>query len=316
MAQARKPLDPSVPDAEFLQPRLARLARLLLAQAPYDGNFELSLPGVQVFRASRVHKERVHGIHRAALCIVAQGSKRMFLGQEAFDYDGSHMLVASVDVPVTAQITQATAAEPLLCLKLDLDPQRIEDLLRKVYPEGLPPTRKDSAVYLCPAESAILDAATRLMALATQPEDAPLLAPLILDEILIRLLRSPVGGRVAQIGEAESRLQRVSKAVSWVQTHYDQPLDVERLAGLVHMSASSFHQHFKAVTTLSPLQYQKLLRLQEARRLMLSKMMDAGTAGRQVGYLSASQFSREYGRYFGHPPAKDIARLREGGAQG
>jgi transcriptional regulator GlxA family with amidase domain len=133
-----------------------------------------------------------------------------------------------------------------------------------------------------------------------------------MDEIIIRLLRSPIGGRVAQIGQEDSRLQRVSKAVSWVQTHFDQPLDVERLATIVHMSVSSFHQHFKSVTSMSPLQYQKTLRLQEARRLMLSRMMDAGTASRQVGYLSASQFSREYGRYFGIPPTKDIAQLREG----
>jgi AraC-like DNA-binding protein len=316
MTRASDPLFPYAPDLGALQPELARLAPLILAHAPYDGIFDLRLPEVQVARASHTHKGLVHGVHRAALCIVAQGAKRVFLGQEAFDYDGSHMLVSSVDVPVSAQITKASLAEPFLSLKLTLDPQRIADLVLKVYPDGLPQVRKNGAVYLSQAEPAILDAAARLLALMGQPEDVELLASLIMDEILIRLLRSPVGGRVAQIGQEESKLQRVSKAVSWVQHHFDQPLDVERLATLVHMSASSFHQNFKSVTSMSPLQYQKVLRLQEARRLMVSKRMDAGTACRQVGYLSASQFSREYGRYFGNPPTKDIARLLEGSCPG
>jgi transcriptional regulator GlxA family with amidase domain len=146
-----------------------------------------------------------------------------------------------------------------------------------------------------------------------QPEDVELIAPLVVDEILIRLLRSPIGARVAQIGQEDSRLQRVAKAVTWVRAHYDRPLDVERLAGMVNMSVSAFHQHFKAVTSMSPLQFQKVLRLHEARRLMLARMMDAGSACRQVGYLSASQFSREYGRFFGSAPTRDIARLREVG---
>jgi AraC-like DNA-binding protein len=312
MAQESTPFHPYASDPEALPRDLAKLASLILAHAPYDGGFDLRIPGVQVMRRSHTHKELVHGVHRAALCIVAQGAKRIFLGQEAFDYDGSHMLVSSVDVLVSAQITKASPAEPFLCLKLELDPRRIADLVMQVYPHGLPQVQKDRAVYLSQAEPTIIEAATRLMALMAQPEDAELLASLVMDEIIIRLLRSPIGGRVAQIGQEDSRLQRVSKAVSWVQTHFDQPLDVERLATIVHMSVSSFHQHFKSVTSMSPLQYQKTLRLQEARRLMLSRMMDAGTASRQVGYLSASQFSREYGRYFGIPPTKDIARLREG----
>jgi transcriptional regulator GlxA family with amidase domain len=154
------------------------------------------------------------------------------------------------------------------------------------------------------------------MGLASQPGDAELLAPLVLDEILIRLLRSPLGLRVALVGQEESRIHQVSRAVSWVRAHFDQPLDVERLAAMVHMSPSSFHQHFKAVSSLSPLQYQKALRLQKARRLMLLTMLDAGTASRRVGYQSASQFAREYGRYFGDAPTRDISRLRgQGGIQ-
>ena len=295
---------------------LARLASLSQAHAPYDGHFNLRLPGVEVVRSSRTNKELMHGVVRPALCVVAQGAKTVFLGNEAFEYDATQMLVFSVDVPVSGQITKASPAEPFLCLKVELDPERIADLVLKVYPDGLPLSQKNLAVYAAPSEPGIINAATRLVELMALPEDAELLAPLAVEEILIRLLRSPIGGRVAQIGKEDSRLQRISKAVSWVRTHYDRPLDVERLAAMVHMSASTFHQHFKSVTAMSPLQFQKVMRLQEARRLMLSRMMDAGMACRQVGYLSASQFSREYGRFFGNAPMKDIARLREGGLAG
>jgi len=298
------------------QPDLARLAGLIQAHAPYDGHFNLRLPGVEVIRASRTNKELMHGVARPALCVVAQGAKTVFLGHEAFEYDAAQMLVFSVDVPVSGQITKASPAEPFLCLKVELEPERIADLVLKVYPDGLPLSQKNLAVYAAPSEPGIINAATRLVALMAQPEDADLLAPLAVEEILIRLLRGPIGGRVAQIGKEDSRLQRISQAVSWVRTNFDRPLDVERLAAMVHMSASTFHQHFKSVTAMSPLQFQKVMRLQEARRLMLSRMMDAGMACRQVGYLSASQFSREYGRFFGSAPMKDIARLRDGGLAG
>jgi AraC-like DNA-binding protein len=303
-------------DMEVANSDLTRLASLIQAHAPYDGHFDLRLPGVEVVRASRTNKELVHGVVRPALCVVAQGAKTVFLGNEAFEYDATQMLVFSVDVPVSGQITKASPAEPFLCLKVELDPERIADLVLKVYPDGLPLSQKNLAVYAAPSEPGIINAATRLVELMALPEDAELLAPLAVEEILIRLLRSPIGGRVAQIGKEDSRLQRISKAVSWVRTNFDRPLDVERLAAMVHMSTSTFHQHFKSVTAMSPLQFQKVMRLQEARRLMLSRMMDAGMACRQVGYLSASQFSREYGRFFGNAPMKDIARLREGGLAG
>ncbi len=292
------------------------LAAFLQGHAPYDGHFNLRMPGVEVIRASRASGELVHGIARPALCLVAQGAKEVTLGSEVFEYDASRMLVYSVDVPISGRITRATPAEPFLGLKIELVPERIADLTLKVYPAGLPPTRRNLAISIAPSEPEILQAAARLVELMAQPEDAEWIAPLVVEEIYIRLLRSPIGARVAQIGQEGSRMQRVAEAVSWVRRHFDRPLDVERLAALVHMSTSTFHQHFKSVTSMSPLQYQKVLRLQEARRLMLSRMMDAGTACRQVGYASASQFTREYGRLFGSAPMKDIARLREGGLAG
>ena len=219
--------------------------------------------------------------------------------------------VFSVALPVAAQITRASHSDPYLALKLDLDPHKIADLVLKVFPHGLPPVQERSAVYLTPVGENMISAATRLMECLPHPGDVELLAPLVIDEILIRLLRSPIGVRVAQMGFDESSVHRVAKAISWLRANFSQPMKVDDLAGLVHMSVSSFHEHFKSVTSMSPLHYQKVLRLQEARRLMLSTMMDAGTASERVGYLSPSQFSREYSRFFGNAPTKDIARLRQ-----
>jgi len=166
------------------------------------------------------------------------------------------------------------------------------------------------------ADAKIVDASIRLLETMSQPADAELVAPLVLDEILIRLLRTSMGSRVAQIGLADSNVQRVAKAVSSLRANFDQPVDIEALARMVNMSVSSFHRQFKAVTSMSPLQYRKALQLQEARRLMLTTMLDAGEASRRVGYASASQFSREYGRFFGAAPTRDVHRLREAGSVG
>jgi AraC-like DNA-binding protein len=288
-----------------------KLVRLIRAYAPHDGSFKLRIPGVHASRFSRVNKECVHAIRVASLCIVAQGAKTVIVGQEVFEYDSSRMIVFSVALPVAAQVTRASFAEPYLSLRFDLDAPKIAELVLKVFSRGLPPAQERSAVYMAPADASMVNAATRLLECLPKPADIELLAPLMMDEILIRLLRSPIGVRVAQMGLDESSVQRIAKAVSWLRSNYSQPMKVEALAQLANMSVSSFHDHFKSVTTMSPLHFQKVLRLQEARRLMLSRMMDAGAASQQVGYLSASQFSREYSRFFGSAPARDIARLRQ-----
>ena len=293
------------------EPGTTELARLIAAYAPHDGSFELRVPGLHASRFSRINNECVHALRVPSLCMVAQGAKTVIVGDEVFEYDASRMIVFSVALPVAAQITQASHSEPYLALKLDLDAHKIAELVLKVYPHGLPPVQERSAVYLTAADRSMVNAATRLMGCLAQPGDVELLAPLVVDEILIRLLRSPIGVRVAQMGFAESSVERVAKAISWLRANFSQPMKVEDLAELVHMSVSSFHEHFKSVTSMSPLHYQKVLRLQEARRLMLSTMMDAGTASQRVGYLSASQFSREYSRFFGSAPTRDIARLRQ-----
>ena len=292
-------------------PEATRLARLLAAYAPHDGSFDMRIPGLMVSRLSRVEKACVHALRVSSLCIVAQGAKTVIVGDEVYEYDASQMIVFSVALPVAAQVTQATPSDPYLSLRLELDPHKIAELVLKVYPRGLPAVQERSAVYLTPVDDCIVNAAIRLMECLAHPGDAELLGPLVTDEILIRLLRSPIGVRVAQMGFAESSVQRIAKAISWLRENYSQPMKVEELAEMVHMSVSSFHEHFKAVAAMSPLQYQKVLRLQEARRLMLSAMMDACAASQHVGYLSASQFSREYSRFFGSAPTRDIARLRQ-----
>lgn len=292
-------------------PDVAALADLLKAYAPHDGSFELRVPGLHVIRRSRTTTELIHGVQQSALCIVAQGAKSVILGRDIYEYDAAHMIAFSVDVPVASRVMRASFAEPYLCLRLDLDPQKIAALVLKVFPHGLPRVQDNGAVCITQADNRIINATVRLVELMAQPGDAELLAPLVIDEILIRLLRSPVGTRIAQIGLANTGVYGVEKAVSWLRANFSQPMKVEELAELAHMSVSSFHQHFRSVTSMSPLQYQKVLRLQEARSLMLSKMMDAGSASQLVGYVSASQFSREYGRFFGSAPTKDITKLRE-----
>ena len=288
-----------------------KLVRLIEAYAPHAGRFELSIPGVYATRFSKPNSELAHVVQKPGMCIVVQGAKEVSLGQNMYECDASGILVYSVDVPVAARVAQATSAEPYLSLTLDIDPQRLAELVLKVYPHGLPRTQTSSAVYVEQRNPHITNAVIRLMELMAQPGEAELLAPLVFDEILIRLLRSPLGASVAQVGMPESSANKVAKAISWLQANYAEPMKVEELAEMVHMSTSSFHQHFKDVTSMSPLQFQKVLRLQKARRLMLAEAMDASVASLRVGYLSVSQFSREYSRHFGVSPTKDIAKLRE-----
>jgi AraC-like DNA-binding protein len=300
-------------DEEPHAQNLARLAGLLAAHTPYDGSFPLRLPGVHAIRRSTVSREMVRATVSPALCIVAQGAKVVALGRETYAYDASRMIAYSVELPVAAQIVRASHREPFLALKLDLHAHKIAELALKVYPHGVPSPRDTRGVCVGQTTAAIVDAASRLVELMAGPTEAELFAPLVVDEILMRLLRSSIGPRVALIGQQESGVQRITKAVSWVREHFARPIKVDELANLANMSPSSFHQHFKAVTAMSPRQYQKVLRLHEARRLMLSRMLDACSAGRHVGYLSASQFSRKYTRLFGSAPTRDIARLLQDG---
>ena len=290
-----------------------RFAHLIASYAPHDGAFPLRLPGAHVVRLSRITSEAAYATLGPILCIAAQGAKAVMLGREVVEYDPSHVLVFAVDLPVSSQVIRASPREPYLGFILDLDPARVAELAARVYPRGLPKAPDNKGLYVGRSTDDIIDAVSRLLELMARPDDAELLAPLVVDEIVIRLLRTNIGSRVAQIGQPKSGVQRVAKAVSWIRKHFAQPVTVEEMAASAAMGTSSFHQQFRAVTSLSPLQYQKVLRLHEARRLMLFQELDAIDASRRAGYVSPSQFSREYARFFGSAPTKDVARLREAG---
>jgi AraC-like DNA-binding protein len=302
-------LSPEAPGALVLQ----RLANLVARYAPHDGSFPLRLPGTYAVRRSHITTGATYSTVRPALCIVAQGAKVVMVGREVLEYDPAHVLVLAVDLPVSSQVIRASRKEPYLGFILQLDPARVAELATRVYPRGIPKPSDARGLYVGQSTDTIIDAVTRLLDLMARPEDAEMLGPLVVDEIVIRLLRTAIGPRVAQIGQPKSGVQRIADAVSWIRTHFAQPITVQEMAASVHMSASSFHERFKAVTSLSPLQYQKVLRLHEARRLMLFQRMDASDACHRVGYLSSSQFSREYARFFGNAPTRDIARVREEG---
>jgi len=300
---------PSGPDALALR----RLANRLSTYATADGAFPLRLPGCYAVRLSRMTAEPMYATLGPALCVAAQGAKAVLFGRDVLEYDPAHLLVFAVQMPVSSQVIRASRKDPYLGFVLDLDPGRVRELAARVYPRGIPKASNDGGLYVGGSTDDIVDAVGRLLDLMAQPEDADLLGPLVVDEIVIRLLRSPIGNRVAQIGFPKSGVQRMADAISWIRAHFAHPVTVDEMAASVHMSASSFHQRFKAVTTMSPLQYQKVLRLHEARRLMLFQNVDASRASQRVGYLSPSQFSREYARFFGSAPTKDIVRLRDAG---
>lgn len=308
-AATSRELSPDAPGALALR----RLANLVSRHTPHDGAFPLRLPGTYVVRLSHMTTEPTYSTMRPAVCIVAQGAKVVMLGRDVLEYDPAHILVIAVDLPMSSQVIRATPKEPYLGFILALDPARVAELAARVYSGGLPKAGDARALYVGNSTDGIVDAVTRLLDLMEQPQDAALLGPLVVDEIMIRLLRTAIGPRVALIGQPKSGVQRVGEAVCWIREHFAQPITVEEMAASAHMSASSFHERFKAVTSLSPLQYQKVLRLHEARRLMLFQKVDANEACHRVGYLSPSQFSREYSRFFGNAPTRDIARVRDEG---
>jgi AraC-like DNA-binding protein len=315
-ARAQPVRDPSLDDTSLASPGplgLRRLASQIARYAPKDGVFPLRLPGTYALRLGRITSEPVHATMGPSLCIVAQGAKIMMLGSEVHEYDPARMLVLAVDLPVSGQVTRASHNDPFLGFKLDLVPARVAEFAARVYPQGLPKRSDNRGLFVGATTDGIIDAVTRLLELMESAEDANLLGPLVVDEILVRLLRSTIGPRVAEIGQPRSEMYRIAEAVTWIRAHFAQPVTVQEMAASVHMSATSFHQRFKSVTSMSPLQYQKVLRLHEARRLMLFRKADANDASHRVGYLSPSQFSREYSRFFGDAPARDIARLREAG---
>lgn len=292
-------------------PQLLHLQRLLLKHCSSDGMRSSAIPGLTLLRESAPTAEAIHGLHEPALCLVVQGAKQILLNGQAYAYDASRYLVVSVEVPIAGRVLQASAAEPYLCLRLNLDAGDIAALMLQTGLGSAPARGVSRALTLSRTSEALLEAVLRLSRLLDTPDDIATLAPLAQREILYRLLKSEQGAQLCQIAATDGQTQRIARAIHWLKQRFDQPLRIDEMAREVHMSSSSLHHHFKAVTAMSPLQYQKQLRLQEARRLMLTHDVDAATAGHRVGYESPSQFGREYSRLFGAPPATDLRRLRE-----
>lgn len=269
-----------------------------------------AIPGLSLYR--RYEPTQPTSImYEPRICMIAQGAKRVLLGDDTFVCDEHHFLIASVDLPTVVQIIKASREKPYLGLVLKLDQREMSQLMAD---SNLPPPRSQQSsrgMAVGEVTLPLLNGFQRLIDLLAEPKDIPILAPIIQREIVYRLLVGDQGARLRQIASVGSQSQQIARAIDWLKDNFTRPLRIDDLATQVNMSTSTFHHHFRALTAMSPLQYQKWLRLNEARRSMLTDHLDAATAAFQVGYESPSQFSREYGRLFGAPPLRDITNLRQ-----
>ncbi len=255
--------------------------------------------------------ECLHSVSIPSFCVIAQGSKEVLLGSDRYQYDPMHYLLGTVELPIASRILEATQEKPYLGIRLDLDPTLVGSVMVEA---GYPSAQRGAsvkAIDVSPLDTDLLDATVRLVRLLNSPSEAHVLAPLIKREIIYRLLIGEQGNRLRQIAVLGGYTHHIARAVDRLRKDFNQPLRIEDIARELGMSVSGFHHHFKSVTAMSPLQFQKQLRLQEARRLMLGQNLDATTAAYQVGYDDPSHFNREYKRQFGAPPMRDVERLRE-----
>jgi AraC-like DNA-binding protein len=277
----------------------------------------IDLPGGLRLLCASSPTELGHGVSFPAFCVVAQGSKEVLLGDDLYRYDANNYLITAASLPISSRITEASEERPYVGVVLGLDPALVGSVMVEA---GHPAPGEKAAMRafdVSPLDAGLLDAVLRLVRLLDAPAaEARFLRPLVTREIVFRLLEGEQGGRLRQIAVLGGHAHRIARALERLREEFARPLRMEDVARDAGMSVSGFHHHFKAVTAMSPLQFQKRMRLQEARRLMLGEDLDAGSAGRRVGYGDASQFSREYKRLFGTPPARDAERLREAATVG
>jgi AraC-like DNA-binding protein len=286
------------------------LVDLLARLTGTDGGHETAIPELKLYRFSNP-TEPAHVLQQPAVYVVVQGRKKVMVGDETYFYDASQYLAVSLELPTVTHVVEASPEEPYLCMTLNVDARELAALIVET---GRPIPRDDHdgrALYVSPLQAPLLDGFLRLVRLLDAPQDIPVLAPLIVRELHYRLLQGGQHGRLAEIAIGDGRLRRVAGAIAFIKEHYAEPMQIETLAKRVNMSPSALHGHFKAVAAMSPIQYQKRLRLQEARRLLLSGATSAEAVAYEVGYASASQFSREYVRLFGQPPRRDAERMRD-----
>ncbi|MGA2440977.1 MAG: AraC family transcriptional regulator [Tepidisphaeraceae bacterium] len=295
--------------ASRMQADQEELAERIARALPRDGTVEPQ-PGLHFRRHSRP-AERVYGSYAPAFCVIAQGTKDILLGEDTFRYDRAHYLISTMELPLIGEVVEASPERPYLSFRLVLDPSVVTSVMVE---SGLVQPRGDGgvkAVNVSPLDANLLDATLRLVRLIDTPTEYRALAPLVVREIVYRLLTGAQGSRMRHLATFGGHAHRMVRAVRSLSENFDKPLRIDGLARELGMSVSGFHAHFKAVTAMSPLQFQKQLRLQEARRLMLNENLDAAEAGYRVGYDDASHFSREYKRQFGEPPMRDVEQLRE-----
>ncbi|MHC8354131.1 AraC family transcriptional regulator [Pseudomonas sp. LB3P81] len=286
-----------------------KLAQIIGAQISKPGDYGTAITGLGFFRREHPAPPIVCMVE-PSIILVARGEKQLWVGGEGYPYDTSRFLITSLDLPANSEVLTASPEQPCLGLTLKLDLRMLAELIAQ---SDLPPTRDRSVakgVGIGSVTSAMLASFERLLALLDEPESIPVLAPLIQREIHYRLLQSDQASRLRQITSVDGQGYRIAKAIDWLKLNYTSALRVDELAARVQMSTPTFHHHFRQLTAMSPLQYQKWLRLNEARRLMLNEHQDVSSAAFKVGYESPSQFSREYSRLFGVPPKRDIAVLR------
>lgn len=286
--------------------RVAELASVIDRHVEGTGICSTAIPHVSLIRAD-APSTPTPAVYDASLCLIAQGSKRVSIGEHSVIYDAAHYLLVSFDLPLVGHVLDASSERPYLCCKIDLDPVVLADLM--VSEGGATPRNNLPVLGVYPSDPDLIDAACRLVGLLDRTETIAALAPLIEREILYRLVTGPHGPMLRHVATAGSHLNQVSRAIAAIRRGFDAPIRIDDVAAEAGMSPSSLHAHFKAITRMTPLEYQKQLRLQEARRLMLVAGATASMAGFAVGYESPSQFSREYRRLFGAPPRTDIERL-------
>jgi AraC-like DNA-binding protein len=286
---------------------LDELRRLIARHARPD--LGTSIDGVLLSRVERPSKPAV-SMTGTVVALVAQGAKRLALGERVYDYRAGQYVVASVDMPIIGQFTEASAERPALGFGLVLKPAAVAELLLQERDQRRPAGPPPEAIAVSDASDELIDAMVRLVRLLDSPRDRDVLAPLVIREILWRVITSEQGDTVRQMGLADSGLTQIARAVRWIRENYGRPFRVQDLAAASGMSVSAFHRNFQAVTTMSPIRFQKQIRLQEARLLLAAGPADVARVGHRVGYDSPSQFSREYRRQFGAPPGQDAARLR------
>lgn len=295
---------------EEVQVAIEKLRGLIARFTEQEEMHTSAISGLSLFKRTEP-TEPVTGMYQPSVCLIAQGEKRVQVGNENYVYDAKNYLITSIHLPTVVQITEASEEKPYLGLRMLFDPRELAQLMADS--QLPPPKTQQSSHGMATAEVTLplAEAFNRLIQLLDNEQDIPIMAPVIQREIVYRLLVGDLGGRLRQIASAGSQSHQIAHAIEWLKDNFTKPLRIEDLAGQARMSTSTFHHHFRAMTALSPLQYQKQLRLQEARRLMLADYLDAATAAFEVGYESPSQFSREYSRLFGAPPLRDITSLRQ-----